>query len=123
MKKLLQNERAERWSMIDGDVVEKLHVTLNHATKAHYHMKWYIDFTDVSRGELMKLAAETVTIRARNAFKSAPASSIGDFDDYRISVREYLDNAGTRKLTDEEKLRRLLAKVGTEKAKEILGES
>lgn len=70
---------GEKTTVVNGDVVTMQHTTFNRATDSHYAMTTSFDFAGVSRDAILKLAAETLVIRWRTAFKTA--DDITDFED------------------------------------------
>ena len=113
MKIVKQGEKAERAVLVHGDLVRRVHVTLNKPTQAEYQLDWSFDFSDVSREELMTIASRAILIAMRPEFKGAKASELPAWEVKTFSVRDYLDSERA-KVDDVEKARRMIGKLTPE---------
>lgn len=94
---LLKGEKGVNSCKIDGDVVTLQHQTVHpklapRETGERISLTWHFDFTDVSRNELLELAARSLVITMRAPFKTLDAPSPSDWDDKTFDVREWIDN-------------------------------
>lgn len=119
MKIVKQGEKAARSVTVNGDMVERVHVTLNKPTKAEYQLTWSFNFEDVTREELLIIASRALVIAYRPDFKTTKANDLQAWDNRTFNVREYLDSERA-KVDDLEKVRRLMAKLTPEQKKAIL---
>lgn len=119
MKVIKQGEKAERSVSVSGDIVRRVHVTLNKPTKAEYQLDWSFDFSGVSKEELMPIASRAILIAMRPEFKAATGSELPSWEVRTFSVREYLDSERA-KVDDAEKVKRILGKMSKEQRDAIL---
>ena len=119
MKIVKQGEKAERSVSVSGDIVRRVHVTLNKPTKAEYQLDWSFDFSGVSKEELMTIASRAILIAMRPEFKAATGSELSGWEVKTFSVRGYLDSERA-KVDDAEKVKRILGKMSKEQRDAIL---
>ena len=94
---LLKGEKGSNSVKTVGDVVEMQHQTVHpklapRATGQRIMLHWSFNFADVSRVELMELAARSLVITMRAPFKTLDAPVPTDWDFKQFDVREWIDN-------------------------------
>ena len=102
-----------------SDVITKV-VSTKHATFGKREQTIKLDYTDVSREELIELATRSLVIdqqaKARNV---KDQKEWRNFDSQEVNVRRLIDNRKKRKTT-EEKVAELLKDMSEEKRAEVL---
>lgn len=106
-------------------VTRKVQTTAN--TEKHGKLQseqvYTLDFSDVTRDELIEFARKSLTIelqdKARRAAKAEGRNGLKKFDEVQLSVRDYLDDKPQRK-SSTEKAAEQLAKLSEEERNELL---
>lgn len=121
MEIVKKGETGTKAKKVEGNKVVCDHVTLNKAAGQHYQLRWIVDFDGVPQERILELAAETVLIQSRPAFKNAKAEELKEenWDDYTIPVKDISRRSGKSK-TD--KVRDILAKMSQEERDALLAE-
>lgn len=78
-----------------GEKVVCKHTTLNKPSGKHYNLTTTFDFSEVTRARLLVLAAETVLIRWRHAFKDADTIT-DDADNQEVSSEDIMRGRAPR---------------------------
>lgn len=103
-----------------GSRVVMDHVTLHKATDEHYQLRTTFDFTDVDYKDVLRLAAETLVIRWRGAFKNADKVD-ETADNQIVNVKKQLRGAKPR-MSREDKLTRIFAEMTKEEKAALLAQ-
>lgn len=96
MKKVDKKFGGDKSTVVQGDNVVCEHVTLHKATDTYWQLHTTFDFTGVSRETILKLAAETLVIRWRTAFKNADKIDEESADNQVVSVVKMLKGSKPR---------------------------
>lgn len=86
---VLDGETYPRTDTLEGDVMTCKHVT-EHKTGKMY-LTWKLDYTDVTREQLIDLATRSVKIALRPQFKKVPTEQVSSWVARTFSVLEYLE--------------------------------
>lgn len=94
---LSKGEKGVNSCKIDGDVVSLQHQTVHpklapRATGQRISLSWKFNFTDVTRLELLELAARSLVITFRSPFKTLDAPTESDWDNVEFNVRKWIDD-------------------------------
>lgn len=125
MKTVLQGEKGRRETIVGKESVTVHHVTQNGFgdDAVNYQLCWLFDFSEVTREELMELAAKHLTINVspgRAAFKKTKNPKADDWDNRTYLVREWLDSERKQRVSKTEKAKRLLSQMTEEEKQELL---
>ena len=101
---------SPKFTRVDDSIVTCQHSTLHQPSGVVFELTTTLDFTDVSQSDILKLAADTVLIRWRGAFKKAKVSDPEDIE----AVAEELSGFNNRRITVAKMLQRSRAKLTPE---------
>ena len=94
---LSKGEKGVNKIMTADDVVRMDHQTVHpklapRATGMRIMLEWIFDFHNVTRLELLELAARSLVITFRAPFKTLDEPKVEDWDGKTFNVREWIDN-------------------------------
>jgi len=124
---LSKGEKGVNSVKTDGDVVSMQHQTVHpkiapRATGQRIMLHWTFDFANVSRLELLELAARSLVITFRAPFKTLDEPKVEDWDGKTFNVREWIDNEKRQPQDKVAKARKAFDGLSKEQIKELLAD-
>lgn len=122
---LSKGEKGVNSCKIDGDVVSLQHQTVHpklapRATGQRISLNWKFDFTDVTRLELLELAARSLVITFRAPFKNLDEPKESDWDNVTFGVRKWIDDEKRKPVNKVEAVKSVFAQMTPEQKAEFL---
>lgn len=118
---LSKGEKGVNSCQITGDVVKLQHQTVHpklapRATGQRISLTWSFNFAEVTRLELLELAARSLVITFRAPFKTLDNPQESDWDNVEFDVRKWIDDE-KRKPKDKVQVAKSLFESLTEEQK------
>ena len=124
---LSKGEKGVNKIMTADDVVRMDHQTVHpklapRATGMRIMLHWTFDFANVSRLELLELAARSLVITFRAPFKTLDEPKVEDWDGKTFNVREWIDNEKRQPQDKVAKARKAFDGLSKDQIRELLAD-